>query len=387
MIHVECIALNGPLAGETRKLARAGGSLEVGDVLELGSHPYAIVEVKSMSQGHMRCIVDYIPPESVGGSALDPEGQVLETVATAEKWANPELDPPPTATYDPLQVTPSLLVLAGEESERRGWTSVQLGSADVLLQGSPSGDPLIILSPAGDLDVAQARAISAMHGAGRAVLVVSNATPPVDIVDWLPKDAWVVGEAGASTWDRMTAAGLRATRERGWSDVEVVNAEELSGATPSGGALLVPATASEISLDTVRTVASLRGAGRPVLVVVDEPLSDELLAWAPQDAFLIVSGAAPATPASVVTEGHTTAQDPVEPPEAQRSRRLDQAPAWIRERALDPEVEARIQSATRSSTAELLWLLALDPDPGVRKAAQGNRHTPADALRLQADGN
>ena len=387
MINVECVALNGPLAGQSRTLTRQADPLAVGDVLELENHRYTIVEVGIVSARHFRCVVDYTPPEPARPTAFDPQGPGRENGVTTEEGVDAQVHPQPTSSVDPQHVTPSLLVLAGEESQRRGWTSVELGSVERLLDYSPCGDPLVILSPAGDLDAAQARAISSMHGAGRAVLVVSHATPPVDLVDWLPKDAWVVGDAGASNRDRMISAGVRAAAQRGWGDVAVVNAEELSGATPSGGALLVPATASEISLDTVRTVASLSGAGRPVLVVVDEPLSDELLAWAPQDSFLIVSGAAPATPASAVNERVTTAQELVEPPEAQRSRRLDQAPAWIRERALDPEVEARIQSATRSSTAELLWLLALDPDPDVRKAAHGNRHTPADALRPQADGN
>lgn len=382
MINVECIALSGPLEGQIRTLSRPADPLTVGDVLELENHLYTIAEVGIVSPRHFRCMVSYTPPEPAGGTGFDPQGPGRENGDTTKEGADPEAHPQPTANVDPHHVTPSLLVLAGEESQRRGWTSVEVGSAEQLLDCSPSGDPLVILSPAGDLDAAQARAISAMHGAGRAVLVVSHASPPFDVVDWLPKNAWVVGDAWASTRDRVIEAGLRAAAQRGWNDVAVVDAEDLLGATPIGGALLVPATASEISLDTVRTVASLKGAGRRVLVVVDGPLPDELLAWAPQDSILIASGAASATPASAVTERLTTAPKPVEPPEAQRSRLLDQAPAWIREQALDPEKEARIQSATRSSTAELLWILPLHPDPDVRQAAHGNRHTPAEALRL-----
>ncbi len=70
--------------------------------------------------------------------------------------------------------------------------------------------------------------------------------------------------------------------QRGWtSTATVVTADELPAQTPDGNPLIVAAATNTLTVDTMRRLAALHGAGRPVALVCDSPPSEALSAWLP----------------------------------------------------------------------------------------------------------
>jgi hypothetical protein len=74
---------------------------------------------------------------------------------------------------------------AGKVVERRGWGEVDITELAELDSQAPTGPPLVVLCPT-PLSVDAARQIAALHGAGRAIAVVTANEVAADVEQWLP---------------------------------------------------------------------------------------------------------------------------------------------------------------------------------------------------------
>ncbi len=88
-----------------------------------------------------------------------------------------------------------LLFEAGRVAEERGWSDAQLVSADALQDQSPVGPPIVIALRSTEVSAQIAKTVSALAGAGRRALVVTDQPLPADVTSWLPADSWVVAMA------------------------------------------------------------------------------------------------------------------------------------------------------------------------------------------------
>lgn len=89
-----------------------------------------------------------------------------------------------------------LLFEAGRVAEERGWSDAELVSADALEEQSPVGPPLVVALSSTEVSAQTAKTVSALAGAGRRVLLVTDHPLPDTVLDWMPRDSWVVIATG-----------------------------------------------------------------------------------------------------------------------------------------------------------------------------------------------
>ena len=73
----------------------------------------------------------------------------------------------------------------------------------------------------------------------------------------------------------------RVAAARGWARPTVVDVAQVGDLEPAGEPVIALASSAEISSDDTRSVATLVGAGRQVLLVVDSDVPAECAAWLP----------------------------------------------------------------------------------------------------------
>lgn len=78
----------------------------------------------------------------------------------------------------------------------------------------------------------------------------------------------------------MFEAG-RIASQRGWKSPEIVQALEVGGMSPTGPPAIVLGKAGDLDTSTVRALAALAGAGRDIILITEQPLTDEMAAWLP----------------------------------------------------------------------------------------------------------
>lgn len=80
------------------------------------------------------------------------------------------------------------------EIDARGWPEPTVVDPAHLSEQPPAGDPLVVAVEAGSLTADVALAVAALVGAGRDVLLVTDAQPAEAVREWIPADALVVAD-------------------------------------------------------------------------------------------------------------------------------------------------------------------------------------------------
>ncbi len=89
-----------------------------------------------------------------------------------------------------------LLFEAGRVAEERGWSDAQLVSADALQEQSPAGPPIVVALGSSEVSEQTAKTVSALAGAGRHVLLITDRPLPDAVEAWMPEDSLIVIESG-----------------------------------------------------------------------------------------------------------------------------------------------------------------------------------------------
>lgn len=85
-----------------------------------------------------------------------------------------------------------LLFAAGQHAQRRCWSNPTLVGIDDLASQPPSGSPLIVTAAANTVTADAARTISALHAAGRDVLLITDGPLFDSSAAWIPAEALAV---------------------------------------------------------------------------------------------------------------------------------------------------------------------------------------------------
>lgn len=95
----------------------------------------------------------------------------------------------------------NLVFEAGRLAERRGWSSAAVVEADAVASVPPGRGGIIVVAPEGAISVQQAREVAALSASGKEVAVVTTATPPEDVLAWLPEGCiHLAGETLGTGW-------------------------------------------------------------------------------------------------------------------------------------------------------------------------------------------
>lgn len=118
-----------------------------------------------------------------------------------------------------------LVFEAGRIAEERGWSDAQLVSADALREQSPAGPPIVVALGSSEVSEQTAKTVSALAGAGRHVLLITDQAFPGAVEAWMPADSWVVIPSGGSPATVETGADPRTELQVGLLDELLAGAE------------------------------------------------------------------------------------------------------------------------------------------------------------------
>ena len=79
-----------------------------------------------------------------------------------------------------------LAFTAGQVASSRGWADAHVVAVSQVAELTPEGGRLVVLAPRQEFDVAVARRLAALHGAGRTLLVITDTVADDAVRDWLP---------------------------------------------------------------------------------------------------------------------------------------------------------------------------------------------------------
>ena len=77
---------------------------------------------------------------------------------------------------------------SGRIAGARGWDSAVVVDSNRLTEEAPSSIPLLVEATRDTVTIDVARIISALHAAGRPVVLVTDSAPPADIAQWIPEE-------------------------------------------------------------------------------------------------------------------------------------------------------------------------------------------------------
>lgn len=124
-----------------------------------------------------------------------------------------------------------LLFEAGRAAVNRGWSDAEVVSDESLDTQTPAGPPLIIALSSTEVTAGTAKDLSALAGAGRRVLLVTDQPLPDAVLAWLPTDSWIVADSHALTRRNDVGEGSVDRRE----DLQAVLLESLLTGEESEG--------------------------------------------------------------------------------------------------------------------------------------------------------
>lgn len=327
------------------------------EVASLRTHPFGAVTGSTRS----RTDVLYCRPGTTDQSKVTRSSAILKE------------DP----LCDGEGVLVDLMFEAGRAATARGWSAPHLATVEDLTVQSPTGPPLVVVSPQPDLTVSMARAIAALSTA-REVLLVTDEEPETSVLEWIPGQCLlVVGEtphvpvpdlADAREFESRRAKAVKMIDELSTSPDEVVRRKIASN----------PATPAEV----LRRLAADPDEWVPSRVAENPKTpTDVLLAFAAGANRVVRSAVAenPAAPPNLLrdwsTPGHedatrrTVACNPGTPADVIAALATDS----------DEGVRSMV-AANFSAPDHLLRALAKDPVWNVRSMVAWNRSTPADLL-------
>lgn len=132
-----------------------------------------------------------------------------------------------------LAPDPQLAFEAGKVAFGRGWATPDLVAPADLDAAGPSGPPLMVLAPSGQITVEVARTVASLAGVGREVCVITDGPLPETVAPWLrDDDVLYQGKAHASpnsqvTWttseSEVPAPPLELTEDRSWLALKVAD--------------------------------------------------------------------------------------------------------------------------------------------------------------------
>lgn len=93
-------------------------------------------------------------------------------------------------------MNPSLMFEAGRLAAERNWVSPSMITVDQVPELGPTGEPVVVVAGADTVDAAAARAVAAVAGAGREIIVVTDGELSPQVHGWLP--AGLVHIAGSA---------------------------------------------------------------------------------------------------------------------------------------------------------------------------------------------
>lgn len=223
-------------------------------------------------------------------------------------------------------VDASLMFEAGQVAARRGWSQPVLLEVGQVGDLDPVGPPVVLVGRAGAVDIAVGRLISAVAGAGRPIVLVTDAPVAGEVAAWLPTEL-------------VHIAGVTIEPEPEASPIE----EGLAG----------------LSSDQIHA-----------LCAAADPAVRQGLARRPD------------TPREVLG---TLATDPDAGVQSEVAGNPNTPVGVLRNLAGDPGEFVRSNVGGNSTTpVEVLRALATDPDEFVRCGVAGNPNTPVEVLAALA---
>ena len=76
----------------------------------------------------------------------------------------------------------------GKIAGARGWDSAVVVDSSRLMEEAPSSIPLLVEATRDQVTIDVARIVSALHAAGRPVVIVTDSAPPTGIAQWIPNE-------------------------------------------------------------------------------------------------------------------------------------------------------------------------------------------------------
>lgn len=81
--------------------------------------------------------------------------------------------------------------------------------------------------------------------------------------------------------DLMMFEAGRIASQRSWATPEIIALDQIAGLSPSGPPIIAIGEACDVELPVVQALAALAGASRDVVLITEQPITDELMAWLP----------------------------------------------------------------------------------------------------------
>lgn len=299
-------------------------------------------------------ITDEEPPES------------LRTWLPAGSWIVTRLNP---SKRDPL-------VAAGlREARDRGWQDVTVATAEEVADAGPSGGSLVVTVPGDELTVNLVHSVAALIGAGRHILMVTDAHPEPDVMRWAPQGSLLIA-------DPMDAALDGSNEVASPSAAGTISDEYLSDTEP------LPAVPVETTADLRKRL--IGAAPRWIQAIADDP--DEAARCQCADrtttaALLRILALDPSAQVRAAAAGNPkTPRDALHAmAERDEDARATLVQAIVDVVTSDPEFSGGfLLAASLNTPREVLRSLSTDPDDEVRMIVAENPNAPSDALQTLA---
>lgn len=182
MIAYVCTFIGGQQDGQRRTLARTSEFFQEGSIVPFGDDLYEVSQLRGDGAGQASCTMTYrgIAPDPTAprpahaseGDDVAVPGSVLGGASISESSLKGDL---------------VLWVQAGV-AVAKAWPALEVIACEELPTSIPSGPPLVVVGE--EIDLGQSRAVAALRGAGREVLVVTAQRPSPEVLSWLDR-AWV----------------------------------------------------------------------------------------------------------------------------------------------------------------------------------------------------